>query len=103
MGNTDKPGEHVENIITRENVNHSKKDIEEITQYSIRKENIEINLNKQEILYGNKKVEFSIDAFKKECLLNGLDDIAMTLDQSKKISSFENEVLTNKPWLNKND
>jgi len=79
------------------------KKVEELTQYAQRKENIEINLNKQEILYGNKKVEFSIDAFKKECLLNGLDDIAMTLDQSKKISSFENEVLTNKPWLNKND
>jgi len=79
------------------------KQIEELTQYAQRKENIEINLKKQEILFGNKKVEFNIDPFKKECLLNGLDDIAMTLDQSKKISSFENEVRENKPWLNKND
>ena len=79
------------------------KKVEELTQYAQRKENIEINLNKQEILYGNKKVEFSIDAFKKECLLNGLDDIAMSLEKSDKISSYEDKIKTNKPWLNQHD
>jgi len=78
----------------------NEKKIEELIQYSKRKESIEINLAKQEILFGNKKIEFKIDPFKKKCLLNGLDDIAMTLEQSKKISSYENKNNKNKPWIN---
>ena len=81
----------------------NEKKIEELVQYVERKENIEINLTKQEILFGNKKIEFNIDPFKKKCLLHGLDDIAMTLDQLKQISTFENKVKENKPWLDKND
>jgi 3-isopropylmalate/(R)-2-methylmalate dehydratase small subunit len=81
----------------------NEKKIEELVQYAARKENIEINLTKQEILFGNKKVEFSIDPFKKKCLLNGLDDIAMTLGQLKQISTFEKKTKENKPWLHKND
>ena len=77
-----------------------KKKIEELVQYAKRQESIEVNLTKQEILFGNKKIEFKIDPFKKKCLLNGLDDIAMTLEQSKKISSYENEAKKNKPWIN---
>jgi 3-isopropylmalate/(R)-2-methylmalate dehydratase small subunit len=78
----------------------NEKKIEELIQYSKRKESIEINLTKQEILFGNKKIEFKIDPFKKKCLLNGLDDIAMTLEQSKKISSYENQNKKNKSWIN---
>ena len=74
--------------------------IEELIEYSNRKEKIEINLPNQEILFGNKKIEFEIDAFKKKCLLNGLDDIAMTLEKSETISSYENKVEKNKPWKN---
>ena len=33
----------------------------------------------QEILFGNKRIKFEIDSFKKKCLLNGLDEIAMSL------------------------
>ena len=76
------------------------KKIEELIEYSNRKEKIEINLPTQEILFGNKKIEFKIDAFKKKCLLNGLDDIAMTLEQSEKIYSNENKAEKNKPWTN---
>jgi len=78
----------------------NEKNIEELIQYSDRKESIEINLTKQEILFGNKKIEFKIDSFKKKCLLNGLDDIDMTLERSQKISSYENESKKNKPWIN---
>ena len=78
----------------------NEKKIEELIQYSKRKESIEINLMKQEILFGNKKIEFKIDPFKKKCLLNGLDDIDMTLKLSKKISSYENKNKENKPWIN---
>ena len=38
--------------------------------------------------------------FKKKCLLDGLDDIALSLEKSEKIFSYENELKKNKPWLN---
>jgi 3-isopropylmalate/(R)-2-methylmalate dehydratase small subunit len=76
------------------------KQIEELIQYSERKENIEINLTEQEIIFGNKRIKFEIDPFKKKCLLGGLDDIALSLEKSEKISSYENELKKNKPWLN---
>jgi 3-isopropylmalate/(R)-2-methylmalate dehydratase small subunit len=77
-----------------------KKQIEELIQYSERKESIEINLTVQEIIFGNKRIKFEIDPFKKKCLLGGLDDIALSLEKSEKISSYENELKKNKPWLN---
>ena len=76
------------------------KKIEELVQYSVRKESIEINLTEQEIVFGNKRTKFEIDSFKKKCLLNGLDDIALSLEKSEKISSYENELKKNKPWIN---
>ena len=79
------------------------KKIEELTHYSDRKENIEINLEKQSILFGNKEVKFEIDPFKKDCLMNGLDDIAMSLEKSEKISSYENKLKKNKSWMFLND
>ena len=75
------------------------KKIEELVEYFKRKENIEINLNKQEIVFGNKKIEFKIDPFQKKCLLNGLDDIALSLEKSEKISKFEDRIKKSKPWM----
>ena len=74
--------------------------IEELVQYSKRKESIEINLENEKITFGNKIINFKIDAFKKKCLLNGLDDIALSLNKEKNITSFENEMKKNKPWIN---
>ena len=76
------------------------KKIQELIQYSSRKENIKINLPDQEILFGNKRIKFDIDSFKKTCLLNGLDDIALSLENESKISSYEDEIIKNKPWMN---
>ena len=73
--------------------------IQELVQYFERKESIEINLSEQEIKFGNKRIKFEIDPFKKKCLLNGLDDIALSLENVKKISSYENEIRKNKPWI----
>ncbi len=78
----------------------NEKKIEELIQYSKRKENVEVNLTEQQILFGNKRMKFEIDKFKKECLLNGLDDIALSLEKSEKISTFENQLEKNKPWIN---
>ena len=75
------------------------KKIEELIQYSKRKENIEVNLTNQEITFGNKRINFEIDSFKKKCLLNGLDDIAMSLEKEKEISFYEKKIEKNKPWI----
>ena len=74
-------------------------EIKELIQYSNRKESIEINLREQEIRFGNNKINFEIDKFKKKCLLDGLDDIALSLEKSEKISSYENKMRNTKPWL----
>ena len=76
------------------------KKIEELVQYSERKENIEINLKEQEIIFGNKRIKFKIDSFKKKCLLEGLDDIALSLEKSEKISLYEDKIKKDKPWIN---
>ena len=78
----------------------NEKKIEELIEYSVRKENIEINLEEQEIIFGNKKIKFEIDSFNKKCLLNGLDDIALSLEKSEKIYSYENKMKKNRPWIN---
>ena len=74
--------------------------IEELIQYSKRKEKIEINLQEQEIIFGNKRIKFKIDSFKKKCLLEGLDYIALSLEKSEKISLYEDKINKNKPWIN---
>jgi len=76
----------------------SQNNLEEIVEYSKRKEMVEINLTKQEIKFGNKIINFEIDSFKKECLLNGLDDISLSLEKSEKISSYEENLKKTKPW-----
>ena len=76
------------------------KKIEELIQYSKRKENIEINLKEQEIVFGNKRIQFDIDPFKKKCLLEGIDDIALSLEKSEKISSYEIKIKKDRPWIN---
>ena len=77
-----------------------KEKIAEIIEYSERKENIEVNLEDEAIIFGNKKIKFQIDSFKKKCLLEGLDDIALSLEKSEKITSYEQRIEKNKPWLN---
>ena len=53
--------------------------IKQISEYSIRKEEIEVDLNNQKITFGNNEIKFEIDSFKKKCLLEGLDEIALSL------------------------
>ena len=74
--------------------------IKKLVEYSNRKETIEINLFKQEIIFGNNVIKFDVDPFKKKCLLNGLDDIALSLEKKEKISQFESKLKQDKPWVN---
>jgi len=75
----------------------------ELADYSKRKEEIEINLEKQEIKYGNKIAKFEVDTFKKKCLIEGLDDIALSMEKISQIDNFEKRLIKEKPWLLKND
>jgi 3-isopropylmalate/(R)-2-methylmalate dehydratase small subunit len=59
-----------------------------------------IDLDKQVILKGDgESIPFEVNAFRKYCLINGFDDIGLTLRQSDKIKAFEAERLATKPWL----
>ena len=73
--------------------------IKELSEYSKRKEEIAINLKEEKIVFGNNEIKFEIDAFKKKCLLEGLDDIALSLKKSEKIASFETKLKSKKPWI----
>ena len=73
--------------------------IKELSQYAKRKEEISIDLNDEKIIYGNSETKFKVDSFKKKCLLEGLDDIALSLKKSDKIENFEKDLKVNKPWI----
>ena len=57
----------------------SEEQIKQISEYSSRKEKILIDLKDQKIVFGNNEIKFELDEFKKKCLIEGLDDIALSL------------------------
>ena len=73
--------------------------IKELSEYSNRKEEISIDLIEQKIFFGNNEINFKIDPFKKKCLLEGLDDIALSLEKSSQIEIFEKKLKNQKPWI----
>ena len=73
--------------------------IKELAEYSKRKDNIQIKLEEQKIIYGNKNYNFKLEPFKKKCLLEGLDDIALSLERLENIKSFEKKMNQGKPWI----
>ena len=73
--------------------------IKELSEYSNRKEEISIDLIEEKIFFGNNEINFKIDAFKKKCLLEGLDDIALSLEKISKIEIFEKKLKNQKPWI----
>ena len=73
--------------------------IKELSEYANRKEEISVDLNEEKIIYGNNEVIFEVDKFKKKCLLEGLDDIALSLKKSDKIENFDKNLKNQKPWI----
>ena len=59
---------------------------------------LSINLEQQKIIF-EEELNFEIDSFRKKCLLEGLDDIALTFKKIKKINDFEAKLKKNKPWI----
>ena len=59
-----------------------------------------VDLESQEITTSDgNKINFKIDKFLKHCLLNGLDDIALTLEKNSEIGSYENKIKSQRPWV----
>ena len=77
----------------------SEEEIKEISEYTNRKDEISVNLSNQKIIFGNKEISFEIDEFKKKCLMEGLDDIDLSLEKLEKIVSFEEKMKSAKPWV----
>ena len=73
--------------------------IKQLSEYSKRKEEISIDLVTEKIIFGNNEIKFDIDPFKKKCLLEGLDDIALSLAKEDKINDFEKSLKDKKPWI----
>ena len=73
--------------------------VTELSEYSKRKEEIEVSLDNQAIRYGNKVAKFEVDAFKKKCLMEGLDDIALSMEKISKIGEYEKKLQNTKPWI----
>jgi len=73
--------------------------IKELSEYSKRKQEISIDLKEEKIFFGNKEIKFEIDSFKKKCLLEGLDEITLSLEKVEKISSYEKILKNQKPWI----
>lgn len=61
---------------------------------------LEIDLEKQTVTRGNKfSFSFEIDPFRKHCLLNGLDDIGITMQKDNFIGAYEDKLKKDRPWV----
>jgi 3-isopropylmalate/(R)-2-methylmalate dehydratase small subunit len=77
--------------------------VEELLQFSTDETNIiTIDLPKQEVRAANKIYKFEVDQFRKHCLIEGLDDIGLTLQKNDKITEFESRNKQVTPWLYEN-
>lgn len=74
--------------------------VEELLEFANDENNsVTIDLPKQEVRAGNKIYNFEIDKFKKYCLIEGLDDIGLTLKKEDKIQKFETRNRQETSWL----
>ena len=73
--------------------------VQDLIEYSLIKKEIEVNLETQEVFYGNKKINFDIDPAKKKRLLEGLDNIGLSLKKIPSIEKYEKDLKKQKPWI----
>ncbi len=73
--------------------------ISELSEYSKRKKEIKVDLENQQISFGNKTVKFELDNFKKKCLIEGLDDIDLSMQKINHVDNFEKKMSSDKPWI----
>ena len=78
----------------------SKDLVKEITEFAQSSKNTaSVDLSDQKIVIGDKSISFEIEPFRKNCLLEGLDEISLTLQSEDKISAFEQAQKQEAPWL----
>ncbi len=74
--------------------------VDELLEFAADENNsITVDLAKQEVRAANKIYKFEIDPFRKNCLVEGLDDIGLTLKNEAKISEFEKDYKAKLSWL----
>jgi 3-isopropylmalate/(R)-2-methylmalate dehydratase small subunit len=77
----------------------SQSELDQLMEVAQRGVELSVDLAAQEISNGQGvKITFDIDPFRKHCLLNGLDDIGLTLQKADKIDSFEARAATSRSW-----
>jgi 3-isopropylmalate/(R)-2-methylmalate dehydratase small subunit len=60
---------------------------------------ITVDLPSQTVKAGNHEFQFTLDPFRKHCLMNGLDDIGLTLEKADAISAYEAKLKADQPWM----
>ena len=76
------------------------KTVDVLMDQANQKKQLTINLKDQLIvLEGGNTIEFQIDPFRKKCLLEGLDDIGLTLQKKEKIDQYEASLKNTHPWI----
>ena len=69
--------------------------LEKLMEFAKKGENFSVDLSEQSIISHNSIFKFEIDSYRKHCLLNGLDDIGITLEKSNLIDSYEKKIKNN--------
>ena len=82
-------------------LSQTKKKVDRLTLKAQKKELLTVDLENQKIVHENGEYDkFEVDSFRKKCLLEGLDDIGLTLKKSRKIDDYESKTREKTPWIN---
>ena len=75
-------------------------DVDTLMKEAENKNEILVDLKNQFVVYqNNKNINFELDQFRRKCLLEGLDDIALTLKKNKEIDIHEEKIHSSQPWI----
>lgn len=74
-------------------------EIDSLMDMADAKQTITIDLPEQKVMCGNTVYSFDVDPFRKHCLINGLDDIGLTMEKEKLISAYEAKRKQERSWL----
>src|SRR5271155_3437623 len=73
--------------------------VDKLMQTAQAGQKIAVDLTQQKVIAGNHSFDFDLDPFRKHCLINGLDDIGLTMEKLDAIKSFETQQKAASPWL----
>ena len=73
--------------------------IDQLVAFAETGREVTVDLAEQKVVAGNEVFSFEVDPFRKHCLMNGLDDIGLTLEKKTFIDGYEETRAAQKPWL----